>query len=203
MPQSSLIIPPLASALIIGWTIIVAADLRDADPIQPHGGATFPERMELPVEMMAQDDGRWASDPLGHTSGTIASEGCAIASAAMALKFHGAPTDPGALNRALTATPGGFTTNGWLYWEKAAAVARAPVVHAYEGSPRYRLIDRNLARSNPVIARIRMPSATTHFVVICGKEENRYLIRDPGGRRAYHLSDLQGPLEAIRYYLPN
>lgn len=190
------------TAALLGWAIAVGVDLRRDHPIPPEGGAGFTGVIDLPVALLAQADPRWATDRLGPTPSTLASEGCAVASAAMALAFHGADIDPGRLNRALTATPGGYTPGGWLYWEKAAEASGAPVAHAYEGPPRHRLIDRNLARGNPAIARVRMPSGTTHFVVISGKDRQQYLVRDPGARHARILSDLLAPIEAVRFYLP-
>jgi len=202
IPSAPTIAQIIAGTAILAWAAVVGTDLRDTDPIETRGGARFSTRIELPVTLMRQGDERWAAEQLGPTASTIESEGCAVASAAMALAFHGTTTDPSRLNRALTATPGGFTTNGWLYWEKAALSVNAPVVHAYEGPARYRLIDRNLARANPTIARVRLPSGTTHFVVICGKDKDQYLVRDPGAGQARHLSELLGPLEAVRFYLP-
>lgn len=202
MPFPATVAQAVVTAALLGWATLVGLDLRQDRPIAPAGGARFAGGIELPVALLAQADPRWADDPLGPTQSTLSAEGCAVASAAMVLTFHGAHTDPGQLNRALAATPGGYTPGGWVYWEKAAEASGAPAIHAYEGPPRHRLIDRNLARGNPVIARARMPSGITHFVVICGKGRDGYLIRDPGSRRATLLSELHSPLEAIRFYLP-
>ncbi len=199
---SGMAAPSLLAASILAWAVLTGVDLRRDHPISATGGARLPDGLELPVPHFVQSDPLWATDPLGPTDGTLAAEGCAIASAAMALAFHGADTDPGRLNRALSATPGGYTPRGWVYWEKAAEAIGAHAAHAYEGPPRHRLIDRNLARGNPVIARVRLPSGTTHFVVISGKREAEYLIRDPGARHIPRLSEFASPLEAIRFYLP-
>ena len=40
--------------------------------------------------------------------------------AAMALASYGVDVDPGRLNKFLTTLPGGYTPQGWIYWEKAA-----------------------------------------------------------------------------------
>ncbi len=52
--------------------------------------------------------------------GSLAAEGCAVASAAMTLASYGVDVDPGRLNKFLTTLPGGYTSQGWIYWEKAA-----------------------------------------------------------------------------------
>jgi hypothetical protein len=170
--------------------------------ISASGGLYFISRVELNVPRFAQGDPRWASDLLGPTSGTMADEGCAVASAAMVLAYYGVNIDPGALNTFLTRS-GGYTPQGWVYWEKAAAFAPAKVRHVYEDAPSYYLIDSNLLRGNPVIVRVRLSSGITHFVVIVGKRGFRYLIQDPGSNGAdgiYPLHLLVPRIEALRFY---
>ena len=124
----------------------------------------------------------------------------------MVLNGYRAETDPGRLNAFLQKTAGGYTPQGWLYWEKAAEVAPALVgrlLPHYEDAPSYFLIDSNLLRGNPVIIRLRYPSGITHFMVVCGKSGSDYLVRDPGsgGRRGvYPLREFGGPIEALRFY---
>ncbi len=100
----------------------------------------------------------------------------------MVLSSYGVDVDPGRLNTFLTQLPGGYTPEGWIYWEKAAEFApglTAKLLPHYEDKPSYFLIDWNLIEGNPVIIRLRYPSGVTHFVVICGKDGYDYLIRDP------------------------
>jgi hypothetical protein len=170
--------------------------------LEPRGGLYFPWTVELAVPSFRQNDERWGRDPLGPSTGTLGSEGCAVSSAAMVLKFYGMDTDPQRLNQFLS-SHAGYTPQGWVYWEAAAEFTPGKVRHAYEDLPSYRLIDLNLLRRNPVIVRVRMPSGGTHFVVIAGKRGLDYLIRDPGAgasRGIYPLRDLQSPVEALRYY---
>ncbi len=170
--------------------------------IEPSGGRYFFRRVEIPVPSFRQADERWRADRLGPTPGTLGAEGCAVASAAMVLASYGYDTDPGRLNEFLNGN-GGYTPQGWLYWEKAAELAGGHVRHAYEDLPSYDLIDRNLQRGNPVIVRLRLPSRITHFVVIAGKEGFDYLTRDPGGGAAkglYPLREFGSRIEALRFY---
>ena len=170
--------------------------------LEPHGGRYFFHRVELAVPSFRQGDERWRGDLLGPTPNTLGAEGCAVASAAMVLASYGLDTDPQRLNAYLK-TNGGFTPQGWLYWEKAADISGGHVRHAYEDLPSYELIDRNLARGNPVIVRLRLPSGITHFVVIAGKEGFDYLTRDPGAGAAkglYPLREFGSPIEALRFY---
>lgn len=191
------------AVLTMAWWV---AAWMTRGPTPPSGGLYFPGTTEIPVPGFAQADARWGRDLLGPTPATLAAEGCAVSSAAMVLAARGMDVDPGRLNAFLTTLPGGYTPEGWLYWEKAAEYdphLTAGLLPHYEDAASHFLIDENLLRGNPVIARLRYPGGTTHFVVICGKRGFDYLIRDPGrgfGKGLYPLKEFGGPIEAIRFY---
>src|SRR5438067_3926887 len=175
-------------------------------PLSPRGGRYFFHRVELPVPSFCQSDERWSDDPLGRVpdNGTLGGQGRAVAAAAMVFKFYGVETDPQQLNWFLTSVDG-YTEQGWIYWDRAAWFAPDRVRHAYEDLASYQLIDSNLARGNPVIVRVRLPSGITHFVVIAGKDGFDYLVRDPGGGSAkgfYPLRELGSDIEGLRFYEP-
>ena len=197
--------------LLWGGGIVVAAAIYFGVPasfawkheIASSGGLYFVHRVEIPVPIFTQGDPRWALELLGPTEDTVGQAGCAVTSAAMVLSAYGVDTDPDRLNQYLTAH-GGYTPNGWLYWEKAAEVAPGGQVEkAYEDLPSYALIDRNLLAGNPVIVRLKLHNGTTHFVVLLGKEGWDYLIQDPARIPAYGvypLKELTDHIEALRYY---
>jgi hypothetical protein len=192
--------------ILAGYAAFWATDWRRLHQTPTSGGIYFPWRHVIEGPHFSQSDPRWAEDFLGPTSESMAQSGCAVASAAMALGASGVRTDPGELNRFLEKTPGGYTPEGWIYWEKAAEVDPAMVsefLPHYEDLPSFFLMDWNLLRGNPVIVRVRYPSGITHFVLVCGKDGFEYLVRDPGeggtnGLRP--LSDFPGPVEALRFY---
>jgi hypothetical protein len=138
-----------------------------ARKIPAAGGLYFFSRLELPVHRFAQDDPRWSDDPLGPTQATMGAEGCAVSSSAMVLAFYGQDVDPGRLNAFLTMN-GGFTPEGWLYWEKAADYVPGTVRHAYEDLPSYFLIDSNLLGGNPVTWFRILPPAENLGCIRCG-----------------------------------
>jgi hypothetical protein len=176
--------------------------LEPRSPLAPSGGLYFFSEKVIDVPQFFQGDPRWSADPLGPTPATLGAEGCAVSSAAMVLASYGADVDPGRLN-AFAIQHGGYTPEGWLYWEAAAAYPPAIARKAYEDKPSYALIDRNLLAENPVIVRVRYPGGGTHFVVIVGKRGFDYLIRDPGRggtRGVYPLKDLGVPIEALRFF---
>ncbi len=196
----------LVVLLAVGGLAWWAAEWMALRPLAPSGGLYIPGRIEVPGPHFLQFDARWAGEKLGPTEDSMGSVGCAVTSAAMVLAGYGAETDPGRLNAYLTSTPGGYTPQGWLYWEKAAEIAPGltpDLLPHYEDRPSYFLIDSNLLRGNPVIIRLRYASGITHFMVVCGKEGFDYLVRDPGlgGQRGvYPLRDFGGPIEALRFY---
>jgi len=175
-------------------------------PIPTSGGIYYPGRLLIDGPHFLQGDPRWAEDSLGATPDSLRDTGCAVASAAMALGSLGISTDPGTLNAFLQKTEGGYTPEGWIYWEKAAEVdptRTEDLLPHYEDLPSFFLMDWNLARGNPVIARVRYPNGITHFVLVCGKEGFNYLVRDPGEGGAAgitRLADFPGPVEALRFY---
>jgi hypothetical protein len=166
------------------------------------GGLYFFSKLVLPVRRFAQNDPSWAEEELGPAPSTMGEEGCAVSCAAMVLAFYGQDIDPGRLNTFL-ADHGGYTPQGWLYWEKAADFHPGLARHAYEDLPSYFLIDSNLERGNPVIVRVHLSNGITHFVVIVGKAGFDYLIQDPasgGLNGVYPLRELAPEVEALRFY---
>ncbi len=172
----------------------------EKNKLEPVGGLYFPLLVEATAPAFAQADARWGEERLGPTQRSLGAEGCAVTSAAMALGHYGIQTDPQRLNRFLNEN-GGFTPQGWIYWEVAAELEPGKIKHAYEDLPSYRLMDWNLMLGNPVIVRIRRASGGTHFVLVVGKKGYEYVALDPGaGGRKVFLSELQCPVEALRFY---
>lgn len=199
-----LLVSGLLLAILLLGILVPVADWTRKKQIAPSGGRYFFHRVELPVPQIFQADEKWSADYLAATHDTLGEQGCAITSIAMIFRFYGIDTDPQRLNIFLNGN-GGYTPEGWVYWEKAALIAPDRVKHIYEDLPSYYLIDTNLARGNPVIAKLKLRSGITHFVVIAGKDGWDYLIRDPasGGEKGiYPLKELGSDILGLRYYEP-
>jgi len=170
--------------------------------IASSGGLYFPRAVALDVPAFRQDDPRWHDDPLGDTTDTLGTAGCAVTSAAMVLKSYGVDTDPQRLNAYLTAHQG-YVGTGYIVWEKAAELGQGGIEKAYEDLPSYWRIDWQLMKRNPVIVRIHFPGGGMHFVVIAGKRGFDYLILDPGAgwnKGLYPLRDITPKIDGLRYY---
>ena len=125
MKSRKVIVPlviALAAALLLIGILVPIAGWTSKKAIAPSGGRYFFHRVELAVPQLFQGDEKWSDDYLAATDGTIGEQGCAIASIAMIFRFYGIDTDPQRLNWFLDGN-GGYTPEGWVYWEKAAAMA--------------------------------------------------------------------------------
>ena len=145
----------LVGLALVAWGGWWTVEWIRRGPVASSGGLYFLGYHELYIPQFRQADARWGTTLLGSTPATFAAEGCAVSSAAMVLASYGMDVDPGRLNAFLTKRPGGYTPEGWIYWEKAAefdfAFTERLLPH-YEDLPSYFLIDRNLLAGNPVIS---------------------------------------------------
>ena len=178
-------------------------------PVGSVDGFPFPREVLLPVPHFAQADLRWGGELLGGEQGeTLAEAGCAVSSAAMVLAYKGADVDPGRLNSFLRTLPGGYTSQGWIEWYKAAEyypLLTAQLLPHYEGAPSRFFLDWNLLHGNPVIVRLKSQHSPgfNHFMVVVGKRWRDYLVQDPGGDGAqgvYPLKNYSPYIDAIRFY---
>jgi hypothetical protein len=190
----ALLVAIFCAALVRGLTVkrVIASS----------GGLYFVRGVALSVPAFRQADPRWHTDPLGHTTDTLGTAGCAVTSAAMVLKWYGVDTDPQRLNAYLTAHKG-YEGNGYIIWERAAKLGHGNVKKAYEDLPSYWRIDHQLMKGNPVIVRIHFPDGAMHFVVIAGKRGFDYLIQDPGAgwdKGLYPLREITDKIDGLRYY---
>ena len=173
---------PWKSLLILTWLALSGGGglgwAEETKDLASSGGRYFQHRVELPVPAFAQDDPRWAQQPLGPTTDTLGEEGCTLTSVVMVLNYYGIETDPSRLNRFLT-NHFGYSSEGFLSFGEICDFASQRIRLAYVGPPSYPLLDENLLARHPVIIQLPLPGGAKHFVVIAGKEGWNYLVRDP------------------------
>ena len=132
------------------------------------------------------------------------STGCTVCRVAMALDHYGIKITPKRLNDSLNANAG-YTARGWLKWGSVSKISEGKVTLDYIGKPTFQRIDAALTNGQPVIAKVFINEIVPHWVLIVGKENTEYLIRDPlgDGRSLRQLSYYGSSIYAIRILKAN
>jgi hypothetical protein len=125
-----------------------------------------------------QRDPRWAGNRLGGSADTVGSAGCAVTSAAMAMTNLGYTIDPGKLSGELTAK-GGFTEEGWVVWDAVRLVSKGTLRVDVHEAPSLEKLDACLASGDYPLVKFMLKSGYPHWVLLVGKRESNYLMRDP------------------------
>gem|GEM_PF-3531405 len=168
-------------------------------PFAMIGGEFFPRKWLNDVPQFFQNDNRWKNKEMGTSGSFLGPEGCAVTCAAMVLSGNGVVTDPKKLNQFLSIN-GGYTPEGWIYWEKAAELADGRLHKSYEDIGSHELLDQAILNGLTPIIKIQASNSVSHFVVVVGKSGHHYLIRDPSRRGKgkvvwldrYYNGDIQG-----------
>ncbi|MBK1791766.1 C39 family peptidase [Persicirhabdus sediminis] len=163
------------------------------------GGEPMQVRIQLD-QLYRQHDARWASCQLAGTEETIASHGCTVCATAMALSANGYALNPAQLNTQLIENDG-FTKSALLIWKAISTISNGNLSVTVDDAPSHQLIDQELKRGNPVIAKVFYQKRIFHWVLITGKQGNDYLIHDPLGIGTPHDSMHEYPdgIYAVRY----
>jgi Peptidase_C39 like family len=187
------------SAALVGVGVWVSRNFRDGtDTIPPRGGESLVVAA-IPTVNYLQRDSRWADETVGGSQESLARVGCTVCSLAMALDRCGVKITPKELNSYLKRNDG-YTARGWLKWDSVSKVSEGKVSLDYIGEPSFERIDSALKNGQPVIAKVFINRVVPHWVLIVGKEEAEYLIRDPlgDGESLRPLSHYGSEVYAIR-----
>lgn len=166
--------------------------------IPPFGGESLMVTA-IPTASYRQRDVRWANDTVGGTQESLERVGCTVCSLAMALDHYGVKVTPRELNDYLKNNDG-YTAHGWLKWDSVSKISDGKVILDYIGEPSFQRIDAALKNNQPVVAKVFINGVIPHWVLIVGKEETEYLIRDPlgNGENVRRLSYYGSHVYAIR-----
>ena len=173
------------SLAIAALALVLAACGGTPAPVTPDAGPV-PEGFLPDRTYFNQKDPRWASDRLGPSADTIASDGCVVSSVAMALGNLGFQTDPGDLNRRLT-DAGSYTPRGWLIWNGVGEVTQGRARAHYYDTVSDPLIAQCMARGDYPLVRFILPNGRSHWAMVVGRTQAGYHMRDP-------LRDYPSPL---------
>jgi hypothetical protein len=209
--------PAWLVVLFLGLTGVVAATLLarryslaplPAGPgaaALPHGLAVTggtPMSVRIKVEPFLQNDPRWGGQKLGMTLEEIRAVGCTLCSLSMALTSQGFAIDPPSLNTRL-AQNSGFTESGLIIWGSVKSITQKRFVVEVNNHPTHALIDAQLTKGNPVIAKVLYNNSIWHWILICGKAERTYLIHDPLKPQPFQdMTSYPTGIFAVRYLRP-
>lgn len=149
-----------------------------------------------------QADPAWANLPVSD-GGTMAEVGCTVTSIAMGLSGLGYPLTLGEVNQGLIQN-NGFTKNGYVIWNKVAALTnRAVEVVPVDNS--YARLDSELMANRPVIVKVLLGGFVQHWVLVVGKQGQEYLALDPlnKAKQPVSLSSLSSKIYAMRVFNVN
>jgi hypothetical protein len=131
----------------------------------------------------------------------------------MVLRYFGMDTDPNNLNDVLTAISA-IDTDGNIYFEKVPLVLPDKVLKYWKldtqgmDDTASATITAQIKHGNPVIADVRTPNGTQHFIVIYGKVGGQYLFNDPADEQETYREWPEGywgtySLVSLRMYEPH
>lgn len=139
----------------------------------PKGTLALPDRVAY-----LQKDVRWAKERLGGTGETLASDGCVVTSAAMALTNLGFTVDPGELNARFKQN-GSYTKQGWLIWDGVRKVTGGRAEARFYKSVNAEIIDGCLRDGYYPLTRFILPNGRSHWAMVVGRDARGYRMRDP------------------------
>ncbi len=130
------------------------------------------------VVFYRQDDERWREDHLGDSDYTMGSSGCLVSCIASAVSMEsGREETPGILNAKLSEEKA-YDGEGNLQWEPLSGLEEYQVDVYSEVSTD--IIDACLLEGHYPVARVRMYIlGNTHYVLIVGVKDGKYLCMDP------------------------
>jgi len=140
-----------------------------------------------------QNDSRWTNITIGNSRSTLGKYGCAVASVAMILKYHGNSVTPGELAkqqifyRDLIKWPSEFG-NVELVYNKTRSLVD------------WDRVDEELSHGYPVIVLIRRINGTGgHYVVVVGKDKSngKYVVHDPYFGANIYLDESRQSISAL------
>ncbi|MCK4766597.1 MAG: C39 family peptidase [Candidatus Aminicenantes bacterium] len=167
--------------------------------IPPKGGMKF-ERFHFSLEpIYLQGVRRWRSDRIGGSNEEFRFVGCTVTCVSMALAHYDIDIAPGKLNKLLVQN-NSYTKKGWLIWDKVSEVLTGRIKIEVPCFPTYSRIDRSLKSGIPVLVKVMLRKSVPHWVLIVGKDNREYLIKDPlgDGKSIEKLSKYNSNIYSIR-----
>jgi hypothetical protein len=186
--RAAMLAGAIALSAVLGAPVVAAAD------------------NSITIPAMSQQDGAWASAPLGSSpTETIGAAGCAITAVTMMLRHYGIDTDPGSFNAWLTGN-GGYAFDDQLIWGAVTTYSGGRVAFSGWFGPDLGLIQRELDAGRPVVGEVQL-GGNQHFVLLTGyTSDGGFAINDPWFGDSVRFSDRYGDpstgILSIRTFMP-
>lgn len=146
-------------------------------PINKDRGALSQTRLPDRVAFY-QKDKRWGHEKLGKTNDTLASDGCLVTAASMALANLGFQTNPSDLNKRLTHTDS-FTSRGWLIWDGIRRVSGGKATARFYKSVDDGKINQCINDGFYPLVQFYLPNGRSHWAMILDRSDKGFHMRDP------------------------
>lgn len=166
----------LMRALIVAAIFVLAACSsapKSVPPISDPAAGGLPDTVAY-----YQKDPRWGSEELGNSGDRMASDGCLVTAASMALANLGFKTDPSDLNKRLTHHQS-FTPRGWLIWSGISKVTGGQAKARFYDDVSPALIRECMVDGYYPLVQFRLRNGRTHWAMIVNEDETGYRMRDP------------------------
>ncbi len=171
-------LPVIAVIVLAAWWYLAK---RGGDVhLSPWSEQAVPRATLAAEPIFLQTDARWANETTGGSGEPLSAVGCTICCLSMALGQHGIALDPSELNGKLKQADG-FTERGWIRWEALEKITDRRVCVDLPRRPSHRVIEDALRAGCPVLVKVLLRPGVYHWVLVVGREEKEYLIKDPLG----------------------
>jgi len=194
----------IAAALAILAVLFLRSRGWNSNAIAGVGGEPFRDFPMIETPIYLQHDRAWEGERIGGTGETLGSVGCTVCCLAMGLGHFGFERTPKELNAWLKANEG-YSPRGWLRWETVSKLTAGKVRVDFRAPLNHETIDAALKARQPVLAKVFINRAITHWVLVVGKEGTEYLIQDPLSvrKKPERLSSYTSGVHAIRILKTN
>lgn len=172
---------------LIALSLVMTACASAPKPVQnPRPGpnsniATLPPGLGVQLTdrtYFHQQDARWADVRMGGSGDRLASDGCLVAAAAMALSNLGFRTDPGDLTFRLKANDG-FNDRGWLVWSGLERVTAGRAKTRFYQTADKSDIRKCLADGYYPLIKFSLDTGRSHWALVVAQAGDEYYLRDP------------------------
>ena len=168
----------IGALALVAWILLSPPSLPSPGSIATRGGEKLDLLLTEKEPHHCQSDPAWARETIGGSEESIGAVGCTLCCVSMAFNHFGITTEPNLLNDSLIEN-GGYTERGWIRWDAVRIASDNEIEVVVHQVPSHSRIDDDLKAGRLVLAKFMLPLGIPHWVLICGKSGDDYLVKDP------------------------